>query len=378
MRASSFLAVVLLSLALVAACDNTRAATCYPACSATQLCCRPVAGGSGLCANRLLDPLNCGACGNVCLTGQMCINGTCTGSPTDGTRPDSGPIDSGFDPTCTASPSCAAGFMCCGPRCIDADGIPSGDGRADMSFNDCGVCGVMCDAASASRCGRPRGATSGRPVCLCGDFTACTAPRMCLSSGGEFRCVDPLSDATACGDPPVNCTTRNETCSAGTCTCAPAGMSCGTLVCGTTGCIDTQTDETNCGTIGRVCPAGETCTAGSCGCGAGPSCTPGGPFGMCGQVCCVDRCQAVDVDNCGGCGRTCAAGTLCQAPAFGGAASCIADGTPFVIECEPPPDLPDAGVDAAIDPDAGAPDAGDEDASGIDAASDPDAGVDAG
>jgi hypothetical protein len=360
-----------LALTLVSACDNTRdaGASCSPHCTGTQMCCAIGSGTTGACINHLIDPRNCGECGNTCLTGQSCINGSCLGMPTDGSLPDSGVRPDSGGGSCTASPSCAAGFMCCGPRCIDADGIPMGDGRADMSFNDCGVCGVMCDETSASRCGRPRGATSGRPVCLCGDFTACTAPRECINSGGTFRCIDPLGDDTACGADAVNCTLNNEMCEAGVCTCPATGASCAPLLCGASACVDTDTDEMNCGAPMHACAAGETCNGGVCGCGTGGPCA--GPSGfpptMCGSTCCADHCVPVGITNCGGCGVTCTGTELCMTGILMPGISCQDPDTAlFSIECDEPPPGPDAGpppVDAAVD---------------VDAASDPDAGVDAG
>ncbi len=364
-----------LALSLVAACTNEAGPTCATACTATQLCCDS-ASGDGTCVNRLIDTTNCGECGNRCLTGQACINGSCTGSATDGALPDAASMGSDAG-SGMCRPTCAAGFMCCGTRCIDADGIPSGDGRADMSFSDCGVCGFACDAALTSRCGRPRGVTSGRPLCLCGDSPACgSGGSMCVSVGGTFRCINPDTDPTACGPDAVDCTLNNETCVSGECQCPAIGASCGALICGASACIDTQTDPLNCGTPSHACAAGETCTAGTCGCGTGASCPGVGLFGMCGQTCCADHCVPVDIDNCGGCGIACTGADLCQvSPLFGGAPACAPDGSGFppLIPCDMAPridaGMPDAGVDAAMDVDA---------AVDIDAAAEPDAGVDAG
>jgi Stigma-specific protein, Stig1 len=58
-------------------------------------------------------------------------------------------------------------------------------------------------------------------------------------------------------------------------------------------CIDTDTDNANCGKCGNVCPAFATCTKGACVCDKGK---------RCGNKC-VD--VLVDPDNCGQCGFKC-------------------------------------------------------------------------
>jgi len=62
---------------------------CNCMCPTPQVCCGPLVpapncpGGSMIsapiyCADTSLDPNNCGACGNVCPTGQTCVGGQCT------------------------------------------------------------------------------------------------------------------------------------------------------------------------------------------------------------------------------------------------------------------------------------------------------------
>jgi hypothetical protein len=40
------------------------------------------------------------------------------------------------------------------------------------------------------------------------------------------------------------------------------------------GCVDEQTDDNNCGSCGKTCPSGATCTAGACMCCDGTVCNP--------------------------------------------------------------------------------------------------------
>ena len=57
-------------------------------CSASQIKC------GTQCVNATSDPQNCGACGTVCLMGQMCQNGSC---------------------------QCQAGLMNCNGACVSSD-----------------------------------------------------------------------------------------------------------------------------------------------------------------------------------------------------------------------------------------------------------------
>lgn len=65
-------------------------------------------------------------------------------------------------------------------------------------------------------------------------------------------------------------------------------------------CGDTQTNASNCGTCGNVCPAGASCNAGTCACS--------GTLAACGTAC-VDT--KTSVTSCGACGTACASGAAC-------------------------------------------------------------------
>jgi Stigma-specific protein, Stig1 len=71
-------------------------------------------------------------------------------------------------------------------------------------------------------------------------------------------------------------------------------------------CINTMTDNANCGACGNTCAAGLTCQNGTClGTCSGPC------FG--GQLCCDGVCREVGLDpsNCGSCGYQCGPGQNC-------------------------------------------------------------------
>ena len=112
-------------------------------------------------------------------------------------------------------------------------------------------------------------------------------------------------------------------------------------VCVSGACIDRNSDSSNCGAYGYVCPPDSHCFSGACTFSDGgfapcqspyvaaannqgnrPSCflptctanennqlceTPAGPSGFC----CNGTCLPGDVQNCGGCGITCAASSVC-------------------------------------------------------------------
>jgi hypothetical protein len=76
---------------------------------------------------------------------------------------------------------------------------------------------------------------------------------------------------------------------------------CGGSCCGER-CVDTSGDPANCGGCGRTCAAGLLCQGGSCGC------APSGIACGAGQMCCAqDGCKSLDsdVNNCGSCGHVC-------------------------------------------------------------------------
>lgn len=300
---------------LLVSCGDDRVPPVSP-CPSTfdQLCPTPTGDACVLVTS---DPNNCGACGNRCAVGMMCRASACVmGS----VIPDAGPgLDLGPPGAC--SPSCPSTQRCCGTSCVTRMVVSGTDGRADPSFRNCGGCGTMCDAMTASAC-------SGT-ACSCGTLgRACAAGQICTNTGGGFTCQ-------------ANCGTLGGPCPPGATCCGAGdeGM-----------CLNTMLDTFNCGRCGNVCGAGTACSAGVCAplCGATVCAT--------GQLCCSGTCATAGVANCGGCGITCVADDICGAP-FGGSGLCCGPELflGFVEECSVP-------VDAGT-PDAGTPDAGTSDAS---------------
>jgi hypothetical protein len=124
------------------------------------------------CVYYLTDPLNCGACGNVCGAGSHCSEGTCV-------------------------TLCPVGTTLCGDTCVDLQNDPA----------NCGSCGHAC---------------GDNQICTTGACVTCTPP---AQTACDNRCVNVHTDAENCGSCGVNCnalcpSTGQGACSQGnSCTC---------------------------------------------------------------------------------------------------------------------------------------------------------------
>jgi hypothetical protein len=125
-------------------------------------------------------------------------------------------------------------------------------------------------------------------------------PQPCTQCGD--KCVDTQTDSKNCG-------TCGKTCSGGTsCSAGACVATCNNTqkLCGST-CIDVPTDVHNCGTCGNACPSGQVCTGGTCQ----GTCALG--YAMClsdaGTPYCADLTQ--NARDCGACGHVCGAAEAC-------------------------------------------------------------------
>ena len=254
--------------------------TGFPSCPDGELDC------DGSCTVVLRDPANCGACGQACGTGQVCIDGAC-GCPTGRTMCHGQCVSITSDVSncgacgracpahqfCTAGTcSCALGEEFCGGACVDTVSNPL----------NCGFCGVTCLP----------GQTCFRGMCGC--------PVPTLLCGGS-RCIDTRVDPANCGDCGQACG-ANQTCVTGACQCPNGGTACGAS------CVDASTDGQNCGSCGNACPTNQYCVSGHC------TLTCTAPQQRCSvgaYADCVDT--SVNARNCGGCGLPCALGEVCTA-----------------------------------------------------------------
>ncbi|MDB5213374.1 MAG: Tryptophan synthase alpha chain [Myxococcaceae bacterium] len=236
------------------------------------------------------DEQNCGACGNVCPSGQSCMNGKC---------------------------GCSSGQIECptpeGPTCVN----PKTDDA------NCGGCGIECappaDACDPLPTNLYYGCKSG--TCghqKCGGFSAdCNndvGTAQCASDGCEVD--DVRFDRNNCGGCGVKCAAAEECVDEGNgYECAVPCARFGKTLCPASGqCVDLLSDVSDCGGCGNVCPVAGPNQVASCNKGlCAYECTPG--FADCNGTS-ADGCETnlqTHAGNCGACGKRCdsAAGQPC-------------------------------------------------------------------
>jgi alpha-tubulin suppressor-like RCC1 family protein len=202
------------------------------------------------CVDVQSDFQNCGDCGNVCPTDQVCSHGTC-------------------------AVVCGGGSSRCGNNCVDLKSDP----------NNCGGCNNQC---------------AGGQVCSNATCALTCQQPLTNCNGG---CVDTVSDNGNCGTCGNACP-DGETCVGGTCqaSCQSPWQSCPNGDAGTT-CVDVKSDPNNCNGCGNKCDPGYFCQNGVCGlnCAGGTT--------LCNNAC-VD--ESIDTSNCGACNNACTTGDTCS------------------------------------------------------------------
>jgi hypothetical protein len=168
--------------------------------------------------------------------------------------------------------------------------------------NNCGTCAKKC----------PAGATCLAGVCTCYDVTCNDTPFSICGTFPYWACRDLLTDESNCGACGRVCPARSVCVKGTTCRCIDRSSYDNTTpfnLCGSApywSCQDLLTDENNCGTCGKKCPAGATCINGDCVCPADQTRCGSSPYWTCKSL-------QTDEDNCGVCGRKCPAGATCNA-----------------------------------------------------------------
>jgi hypothetical protein len=418
--------------------DHANCGGCGRACSTTQYCnggvctdfasmncgagataCLDPSGQKPICTMLLSDPRNCGVCGNACLNGA-CDQGQCMVATT---TPDAGAV--GFDAGAPSAPQgcpagaptqcngpaasiycanltssnsdCGACGITCGPNlvCVNNQCQPPASGCGGgltscatgcTSLQDdarnCGMCGQFCDGScNSGLCQAPGTAPFGSPcsrngdcaggLCLdkvrfgypvgfcssiCDSTLPCGASQICVGSptSGSFGACRPACAADS------DCSAQAPFCVNGACqpdcrmgpvcqngqSCDPTGR-CVTMtqpLCtqpqitclqsgGGSYCTDPNKDQMNCGGCGRVCAPGQVCNNGLCGalmCGL-PATACQNPGG--GTICAN---LASDAANCGACGHVCANNAICTSGtcqggggSYPGLAACMVGAAPI-------------------------------------------------
>jgi len=262
-----------------AACVNGKCS--ISACSKGTLDCNSdLSDGCEIDGSR--DVNNCGACGTVCAGGDnaaaACRAGKCV-------------------------LSCNAGYLDC-----DGDAVNGCETNGSADLSNCGNCGNVCPSTPNLNA-----------ICAAGTCitAACKAPQLTCKPGPIDGCeVNSSNDLRNCGTCGKICSTpnngtpacRNSNCAIGQCN--PGFDDCDKAL--GNGCeIDLTSNTSHCGMCGKVCQyanATPKCASSTCSMGA---CNPG--YRDCNMMD-SDGCEintASDVNNCGVCGKMCAAGEVC-------------------------------------------------------------------
>jgi hypothetical protein len=202
------------------------------------------------CTPTPTDASNCGACGNVCQGGKICVGGACT---------------------------CPSGQTDCAGTCVDK--------LSDV--NNCGACSHVCPAGNNLTATCVQGVCGSCTPCADGCTGLDTDPNNCGACGNVCRSGACVSGACVV---PASCTnqiqdgTESDVDCGGTCAACADGKRCQTgsdcagRVCTNDGfccdfadytvcagiCVAAFKDPSNCGTCGNVCPQGTTCSSGHC------------------------------------------------------------------------------------------------------------------
>jgi hypothetical protein len=158
-------------------------------------------------------------------------------------------------------------------------------------------CNPNCVENGEGSCDIPDGMDSKAGECE--DMCRCVPCEDVGKTDCDGTCVDTDTDNSNCGGCDIQCQ-QDEHCENGACMCGEDSCMSGESCCGGT-CINTENDHYNCGGCGNACPSGKICENSTCICGPGLTDCDGT---------CVDT--DTDSSNCGGCGTQCGDGQVCD------------------------------------------------------------------
>jgi hypothetical protein len=172
---------------------------------------------------------------------------------------------------CTTDADCAATQACVANRCM-AEGCVDADGDGFCADVDCDDHDAAVHPGAAEVCGDGLdndcdGVVDNGCGVTCAADTDCAANEVCV--GGVCT-----ADGVTCAAE-TDCA-ANEVCVGGVCTAEGVTCAAGQALCGSF-CVDLATDPHNCGACGFTCGAGSVCGAGVCGvpCNAAGDCPQG-------------------------------------------------------------------------------------------------------
>ncbi len=229
----------------------------------------PVDDDGGVCstactADQTADPMNCGACGNVCalpFAVPRCSAGRCEIEQCEAGHADldKNPVN-GCEGTCTAS-----GTEVCDGVDNDCDGVVD-DGFDLKSDQNCGSCGNRCDTlANANASCQVKLGVVGCAITSCvagnvdldkqpanGCEQTCTASGREVCNGVDDDCDGTVDDGFDLANDPRNCGICGKDCQAGT---VHARFRCEANQCVFASCDPGYVDANNDGTCETACTA---------------------------------------------------------------------------------------------------------------------------